>query len=143
MKLEFGMQLKKKVIKIDRDLREIYKLEGACLGYLKDYSFVPVSGNRIGEKIDLFDDSNNESSVFTPDLQQCIDAKDDIIKIIEAYSNADMDIYYFYNNYGLKAIKDPLIIAEADKVFGGVENPKNLMKIPWIQKVISLLCIKI
>lgn len=125
MKFEFGMQLKKKVIKIDRDLREIYKLEGACLGYLKDYSFVPVSGNRIGEKIDLFDDSNNESSVFIPDLQQCIDAKDDIIKIIEAHSNADMDIYYFYNNYGLKAIKDPLIIAEADKVFGGGRKSKE------------------
>lgn len=123
MDLNVGLKLKKKMIKIDKNLRTIYKLEGSCLGYMKNRSFVPISGNHIGEKIDLFSNSNSENVVLIPNLQTWIDNGKDIIKVIEHYATIDM--YYFGNGNGIDPISDPLIIAEADKVFGGGGKSKE------------------
>ncbi len=116
MELKVGLHLNKKTIRIDGNLKEIYKLEEVCLGYEKNNNFIPVSGNYIGEEIEFFSDSHNVSVVLIPRLQRYIDENIDIIEFIKY--NSTVEQYYFRGKTGIDPIEDPVIIKEADKLFG-------------------------
>ena len=124
MQLIFGMILRKKIVKIDRSLRKIYKIEEGCLGYVKNGKFIPVSGKYIGEKlVDYNKKTNSELVVIIPPLEEMLGNINDLDRIIKSIST--MNGYYFESDTGITEIQDPIIIEEAEKVFGNKKKTKE------------------
>ncbi len=123
MNLEFGLVLKKKTIKIDKSLRGIFKIEEGCFGYTKNSRFIPVSGKYIGKEMRLNNYSNSEVTVLIPDLAPMFNEVKDLNKIIENFSSEHA--YYFQTEKGIEKISDPIIIAEADKIFNEKKTSKE------------------
>lgn len=123
MKLYFGILLKKKMMKINGNLREIYKVEEPVLGYGQNGSFIPVSGKHNGEKIRKIGESNSEITVLIPNLERMLDEEKDLNKLIESW--ASVDWYYSATSEGIEVIQDPIITEEADKLFGKKKKSKE------------------
>lgn len=124
MKYNFGLILKRKIIRINSSLKAIYLCEEVCLGYEdKNELFCPMTGAYIDQSFPDVGSNRSENCVFSANVRKIIEndsPTNNLQIILRALNNAFSGKYLELgdNNHSIAIIHDKTIIEEANNLFG-------------------------
>lgn len=118
MRIDTAVILSKKTIKIDDNLKSVFKVQEACIGICDDEYFIPIIGNNIGKKIST-DWENKSIGAIVFDFSKILDEGEyDLMEGLNRFSSIlTSNIHELNAEKGIRPIKDKTALEETKKLF--------------------------